>query len=397
MAEKEKETPESTAAQAPQDAARALNGAQAQPGATNAKELPEHGLAGTHGTASKGEKLFSWGVYSGINYWVNLASSIAIADYFCNLGGKKAIEGGANRIAKMMSGGDKLRHAKVFGQAQTALRTLTLLSGGWLLVIPMKLMEDNKRPIVHWLNEKMGVDQTAPDGHKLTPDEIYIEQEQPKQSWLNVLLRRTLATAAVVGTGQALNELARDRTKTAAFAKSHPNSKEDPHGGKSRVEKWVVDTVNSGLNKVGATGLTKDKNGMFQRYLALAALDTVFTKITAVIMKVTNGAKKARMPGEVGDDDSRAANPNSVDTIQYNPENEEARKKAAQPTEQPEPAQAPRATETTPESKHASRIIAERGVVGSPAAEAVKKALIKKAENFTSRSEKSDSTPSVSV
>lgn len=387
MAEKEKEKLENPSQQAAPASAPAPD--------APAKEQPEHGLAGTHGTASKGEKLFTWGVYSGVNYWVNLLSSIAIADYFCNLGGKKVIEKGANGIAKMMAGGDKLRHAKVFSQSQTALRTLTLLSGGWLLIIPMKLMEDNKRPIVHWLNEKLGVNQTAPDGHKLTPDEIYIEQEQPKQSWLNVLMRRTLATATVIGTGQLLNEVGRNRAKTEAFKKSHPDSKEDPHGGKSRVENWVVDTVNTGLNKIGAAGLTKDKKGFFQRYLALAALDTVFTKITAVIMHVTNGAKKAQMPGEVGDDESRSARPDSVDSIKFVPrEYEEERRQQAQPAAAAPESPAP---ESPAADTHAARVIAERGLVGSPAADAIRSALVRKAENFTSRADKSDTPPTLAV
>ena len=44
------------------------------------------------------------------------------------------------------------------------------------------------------------------------------------------------------------------------------------------------------------------ENDTFKRYLGLAALDTVFTKITAVVMQVTNGAKKGRMPKEIGDE-----------------------------------------------------------------------------------------------
>lgn len=337
-----------------------------------------------HKSMSKGEKVYNWGVYSGINYWLNLASSIVIADYFCNLSGKKIIEKGADAIAKTFSGGNAQRQAKIFGQTSTALRTLTLLSGGWLLIVPIKMMEDNKRPLVHWLNKKMGVDQTGPDGKELTPDQIYIEQEQPKHSWLRVILRRSLATAAVMATGQLLNEGFRDRPKSAVFKTAHPDSKEDPHGGKSRVEHWVVQKVNDGLNSgyiPGGKSLTQNPKGTFQRYLSLAALDTVFTKITAVVMKVTNGAKKAHMPKEIGDDDTPSADPNSVDEIHFiKSQAEEQRLKEARQAE---------------EGEHAKRIRADKPETAPRDPNLLRKKPIEKTENFTTGTERSNGVPAI--
>lgn len=408
MIEQTTEASKSSLKPAPQNAAEGTAAASAPQNSGTAPASGTEAAPALSQQASKGEKLYSWIVYSGVNYWVNLLSSIAIADYFCNLNGKKIIENGANAIAKTMAGGDKLRHAKVFGQAQTALRTLTLLSGGWLLIVPMKYMEDNKRPMVHWLNDKLGVDQTAADGHKMSPDEIFIEQEQPKQSWLNVLLRRTLATAAVVGTGQVLNEGFRDRGKSQAFVKAHPGSKEDPHGGKARVEKWVVDTVNSGLNTVGASSLTKDKNGFFQRYLALAALDTVFTKITAVIMHVTNGAKKANMPGEIGDTASpplKESKLNRITTKTWQEQRAEMRraewgepatdsKTAQEATAETPAAKSPEQTAaaTTPQPAPASELTT------NPDLERFKRKPVTKSDNYTSLAEKkSQDSPAAAV
>lgn len=359
-------------------------GEQAAAAETGTETGKKQSLEHVQSTQSKGEKLFTWGVYSGLNYWFNLASSIVMADYFCNKGGQKYIEKGANGIANMFAKNNPTRHAKVFGHSKTALRTLTLLSGGWALVVPIKLLEDNKRSVVHWLNEKMGVDQTAPDGHKMTPDEIYIEQEQPKQSWLNVILRRTLATAAVMGTGHALNELARDRKATEAFKLSNPESKDDPHGGKSRVEKWVVDTVNKGLDGVGATSLTKNKTGIFQRYLSLAALDTIFTKITAVIMYATNGSKKAHMPKEISDDADPLVTATPLNHLHSTP----------QPVHQHEH-QAPAAEASKP--GFSEKVAAQKAESGKAITTPSSKKTIEKSENYTTLAEKSDASPSLAV
>ncbi len=336
-----------------------------------------------HKTESKGEKLFTWGVYEGLNYWLNLASSIAIADYFCNMKGKEHLNKAAGALAKGIAATKVAPYEKVFGHSQTALKTLTLLSGGWLLIVPIKIMEDNKRPMVHWINKKLGVDQTGADGKELTADQIYIEKEQPKQSWMNVIIRRTGATLAVVGTGHVLNEGFRDRDKTKAFRDAHPTTKEDPHGGKARTEKLVVDFVNDKIAKYAPNGeaLTKDKNGRFQRYLGLAALDTVFTKITSVIMKITNGAGKGQMPKEQGDDDAPSVSPQSTDHLQYvKPEYEDLRK-----------AEEAKAAETG----HAARVRADQGSPAGRDPNLLRKKPAEKAESFVSRAERGDPAPAL--
>lgn len=252
---------------------------------------------------SRGEKIFDWSVYNGLNYWLNLGISIVIADYFNNKGGKPLLSKAADSVGKMLTK-DPAKLPGATRHAETALETGSLLSGGWALLVPMKVLEDHKRPIVHWLNDKLGVDQTAPDGHKETPDEIYIECEQPKQSWLNVIKRRVIATVAVMGTGSVLNSALRDREKTAEWKNSAAyNPRQDPHGGKKRTEDFIVNVVDKGMRSgVVPNGETIANNDTFRRLLGLAALDSIFTKITAVIMHVTNGAVKAQMPNEIGDD-----------------------------------------------------------------------------------------------
>lgn len=245
---------------------------------------------------SKGEKWYNWIVYKGINYWVNLIASLAIADYFINRKGRARMDKWATGLGKLFSKGVKEGPAfeKNYHHAKTALETAILSSGGWLLLIPMKWMEDRKRKAVHWFNKKLGVDQRAPDGHELTPDEIHIEQEQPEQSWWRVVGRRLLGQAAVIAAGHGISGLFRDRTKPMPL-KGEP----DLHGGKNVVTNTVVDLANKGFTSgyfPGGKWLAKNERA--QAWLNLAVLDSFLTWITASVMWITNGAKKKQIPNE---------------------------------------------------------------------------------------------------
>ena len=287
-------TTEEKAIDLPKTAPNALAAAQqAQPEKTI--ETPSQAPAPQQ--MSKGEKWFNWGIYKGLNYWVNLGMSLVITDLFVHRPGKKFWDG-SKKLEKWAETLEKTsfiplgknRHTN----AKNSLETFMLLSGGNILLVPMKLLEDRKRQIVHWLNDKMGVDQTAADGHKMTADEIYIENEQPKQGWLRVIGRRLLSIGAVVGVGQILNEGYRDRT--------HPMpepGQSDPHGGKARATDDLLKYVNKGLNSGYVPGgKLLATNDYSQAYLKFAMLDVFFTKLTAVIMEMTNGAKPKKAKKE---------------------------------------------------------------------------------------------------
>lgn len=257
-------------------------------------------------TKSKGEKIFNWTVYSGLNYWVNLISSIFIADYLTrsNTRGNKYLQ----RAITNTTNGLVAAHAttsikKAYHHSKVAWEVISLTSGGWLLLVPLKMMEDRKRTIVHWINDKLGVDQTAPDGHKLTPDEIYIEHEQPKQSWFNVVKRRLYSCFAVVAFGASLEHFAADKSKQIKHEYHVGNEKwiEKHHlGGKERTTKLIVKGVNKGLKYIPG-GDVIIASPRAQRWIELLALDTILTKISAVVMHMTNGAKKFDMPHEISE------------------------------------------------------------------------------------------------
>lgn len=251
---------------------------------TEDKKVAAKGSFTASRTMSKGESFFEWATYSGLNFWVNLGMSVIIADYFKNRGGKKTLEKATHNIAGMFSGGASGPTAQALNNSKKTLEYAALTSGGWILLVPLKLLEDAKRPIVHWLNEKMGVSQTATDGSELTPDQIYIEKEQPKMPWWKVFARRVLASSSVLVAGNTLNYTL----------------------GTENITNFVMKGVDGkgGVNKVLNAGYVPGgkflaNNTYSQSYMRETVLDSLFTKLTAFVMWATNGAKKKQMPKEV--------------------------------------------------------------------------------------------------
>lgn len=265
---------------------------------------------------SKGEKLFNWVTYKGLNYWVNLGLSVVMADIAIHGKGmwSKGLKYSISKTTQHISGAlmslsknpnKEAIERMVYDNTKVGYESLSLLTGGSILLFPLKFLEDNKRKIVHWLNNKMGVDQTAPDGHEKTPEEIHIEKEQPKQSVGNLIKRRLIGTVSVVGAGFVLDKL---------FKQKHMLLDTDPvklgwteiiydkkiQGGKDYIEKTAFKKINDVVKAISGGEGFKEK-GQIGRWTKLAILDSMFTVITAVVMYITSGAKKGKMPKEIDD------------------------------------------------------------------------------------------------
>ncbi len=269
---------------------------------------------------SKGEKWFDRMVYTGLNYFANLGISLVAADYFTNLAGRKHLDKviGATERGLLKTGIINATHAQ--RTAKGAWEVLALTGGGWIAALATKPLEDNKRPIVHWLNKKMGVDQNKADGTEATPEEIYIKYEQPKQSWFNIVKRRVIASVAIVASGHAIEYTV----------------------GKKNITDGIVSNVNKGLKSGYVPGGKKlAGNETFERYLGFAALDTIFTGIHAVTMNLTTGAKKARMPKELNDEADPAGKEIKLNEITITPE-------------EPKPSFASKVTKLAPAESHAA-------------------------------------------
>lgn len=193
---------------------------------------PENmGAAAHQGNRKKtgGEKLFDRVVYTGIGFGVNEASSLWITAQF--LHGKNLLKSapepmkkignwfsreGYEKISDMLVRAFKITDKIVRNEkgvetitararAGNGLLMVTLLSGGTLLILPMRWLENSKAYWVkkanHWL-----------DGNKLSEEDAAkrdAEVEQaiacsPQQSWGSLLLGRVVACASSVCTGMFL-------------------------------------------------------------------------------------------------------------------------------------------------------------------------------------------------
>lgn len=177
---------------------------------------------------SAGEMVFDRTVYTGIGFGVNEVSSLWITDQFmhgknlfASIPGLKTFgkwfseegyTGLSDKIAKTFKIGEKLAKdgSKITPRARggNALLMVTLLSGGTLLILPMKWLEDSKNYWVKKANHLL--DRFR--GDKLTPEEIatrdtQVEQDiacMPRQSWPSMLAGRLIAMCASVSSGTFL-------------------------------------------------------------------------------------------------------------------------------------------------------------------------------------------------
>lgn len=240
---------------------------------------------------SAGETAFNLFTYTGIGYIANLVTSVFLADYYLNGGGNKKLNNFVKSSSVKVADLGIIGLKTAYQISSAVIKTLTLTVGGLVLLAPTKFLEDNKRKIVYWLNDKFGNEQTATDENKLTPDEIYIEKEQPHQSWGNMLWRRLEVMAGVIASAWAVDKIFAHPTKTnleeiIKIAGKEIKFEEHPIGGLQRIEEKVLKNI-------------KNKDSLANRGITLLALDVFFTAIASIVMYFTNGAEKAKMPMEL--------------------------------------------------------------------------------------------------
>lgn len=174
---------------------------------------------------SAGEVVFNRVVYTGIGFGVNEGASLWITDQFMH--GKNLFEKspalkkagawfskeGFDRISASLANAFKVTEriaqdgSKISPQARAgnSLLMATLLSGGTLLILPMKWLEDSKTFWVKKANHM--IDRLR--GSKMTQDEVAarddrVEKEiacSPRQSWRSMLFGRVVAMFSSWGTG----------------------------------------------------------------------------------------------------------------------------------------------------------------------------------------------------
>ncbi|MBY0406466.1 MAG: hypothetical protein K2Q01_02150 [Rickettsiales bacterium] len=219
---------------------------------------------------SSGEVLFDRVVYTGIGFGVNEAASLWITDQFMHgkpkswLGGKafskEGFEAASNWIAKTF----KMPKAK----AGNSLLMVTLLSGGTLLVLPMRQLEEHKlywvKKANHFMDWVKGNKMSAED---TAARDAEVEQHiacSPQQTWKALAVGRVTAMLSSWATG--------------TFLIGPDNNK--------KIMNWSERQLTGAAKAVGMEKTAK--SDIFKRYAQLIGVETYSCAISSVVLEIAS-------------------------------------------------------------------------------------------------------------
>ncbi len=229
-----------------------------------------------------GEVLFDRGVYTGINFVVNEVLSMIIAVEMRHFGGKAHFEKASKWWEKTARFKDKVIkgvNTTAFARAEDSLEIFALLGGGTALVVPMKLLEDNKQKIVKNLNhlwDKLPGKSLDADATKARDEEVDKALAcEAKQTWSSMILGRAIA---VVNNMFLVKEtiFAGNRTQ-----KSKEWSEKYIRAGTKKLHEMTGGKKGAWLERVQETE-------RFKRYSEIFGLETAYTAISSVAMEVAS-------------------------------------------------------------------------------------------------------------
>jgi hypothetical protein len=231
-----------------------------------------------------GEIFFDRTVYTGIGFGLNEVISLIFADKFQygsgKIIGKQGFEKASDWIAKTFKFKPKIKNGQTISaktSAGNSLLWISLTSGGFILLLPMKWLEDHKAGVVKWMNhvaDKFGGTQTQ---EQIAARDAEVEQTiacEPKQSWGSLLKGRFIAIAASIGLGTLLGE------------------------ARSESIKQTSDKILSGAaEKIGMQKALK--SDVFHRYTRLIGVETVSCATSSMVLEIASKffAKKKQPKG----------------------------------------------------------------------------------------------------
>lgn len=234
------------------------------------------------------EVKFNKAVYGGISYVAQAAAGIALAHWLLHGKGQKYYHPmadwfGTNVLSKITSktgaaAKEESRHWLIVG---------TMVMMGNAFILPVKMLENVKCNIVEKWTERDN-EKRAARGEAVTDEEKQHQQKllgelkaEPKMGWLSLLSGRLFSLVGVFGTvhlaGEANNKM---------------------------VENLVTESTLKGLEKIGATGISKSKT--FESYFRMTIYDMVYSAISATglfafshyVNPIFNKSKKAQRAAE---------------------------------------------------------------------------------------------------
>ena len=216
-----------------------------------------------HRKKTSGELAFDRGVYTGIGFVANEASAIVIADEFEHGIGKKWFESISEAMVKNLKFQDTIEKGittTAKSKASNLLLWGSLLISGTLLVLPMKLLEDNKGEWVkkanHWFDRR--------NGKAMTPEEVEARDKEVenalacegKQTWPSMIFGRAIAVCTALGLGKAIG----------------------PHGSE-KMKNWSEKLL---------TGSVQTTKNRAHRYAAIASLETLSCAATSIMLEISS-------------------------------------------------------------------------------------------------------------
>ena len=216
-----------------------------------------------HRKKTSGELAFDRGVYTGIGFVANEASAIVIADEFEHGIGKKWFESISEAMVKNLKFQDTIEKGittTAKSKASNLLLWGSLLISGTLLVLPMKLLEDNKGEWVkkanHWFDRR--------HGKAMTPEEVEARDKEVenalacegKQTWPSMIFGRAIAVCTALGLGKAIG----------------------PHGSE-KMKNWSEKLL---------TGSVQTTKNRAHRYAAIASLETLSCAATSIMLEISS-------------------------------------------------------------------------------------------------------------
>lgn len=221
-----------------------------------------------------GELIFDRTVYTGIGFGLNEIISVMFAVMFEHgkgkYFGKQGFEKTSEWIAKTFNFKDSVKngkHVSAKASAGNSLLWVSLTSGGFILLLPMKWMEDHKeqwvRRINHWVDKLTG--------YRLTEEQIATRDAdiaqtiacEPKQTWKSLLIGRFIAIGASIGLGTSLGEARSEKIKQVS-------------------DRLLTDTAKN----VGMGGLTQANN--FHHYTRVIGVETVSCATSSIVLEIAS-------------------------------------------------------------------------------------------------------------
>lgn len=233
-----------------------------QPVAKSIDTLPNH-------KKTAGEIVFDRSVYTGIGFLLNEFISLVFAERFQRGPGKIIGKEGYTKASRWMTRTFNFKDTVINGaripaelNAGNSLLWISLCSGGFALLLPMKWLEDHKNSATRKLNHL--IDHFRSE--TLTGEQIRARDEevekviacQPRQTWSSILKGRFTAIAASIGLGTLIGE-----------------------GGSAHI-KQTSDSLLTAV--IGG----KKRSDTFHHYTRLIGVETVSCLTAAIVLEIAS-------------------------------------------------------------------------------------------------------------